>query len=76
MSQYNKVMFKVARGASKPQIKEAVEQLFEVRVEKVNTIVRKGKTKTFRGRKGRLSDVKLAIVTLKDGDRIDISSGV
>jgi large subunit ribosomal protein L23 len=76
LSEFNKVMFKVARTATKPQIKVAVEKLFGVKVEGVNTINRKGKNKVFRGRRGRQSDVRLAIVTLKDGERIDISSGI
>jgi len=76
LSEYNQVMFKVARRATKPQIKNAVEKLFEVKVEAVNTLNRKGKVKVFRGRKGRQSDTKFAIVTLKDGERIDITSGI
>ena len=76
LSEYNQVMFKVAGWSTKPQIKEAVEKLFEVKVEAVNTLNRKGKTKVFKGRKGRQSDTKFAIVTLKDGERIDITSGI
>ncbi len=76
LSEFNQVMFKVARTASKPQIKEAVEKLFEVKVEAVNTLNRKGKVKIFRGRKGRQSDTKFAVVTLKDGERIDVTSGI
>ena len=76
LSEYNQVMFKVAKTATKPQIKLAVEKLFEVKVESVNTLNRKGKAKVFRGRKGRQSDTKFAIVTLKDGERIDVTSGI
>ena len=75
-SEHNKVMFKVARTATKPQIKEAVEGLFSVKVKAVNTLVRKGKTKRFRNVKGVRNDVKKAIVTLVDGQSIDISTGV
>ncbi|HYW59217.1 MAG TPA: 50S ribosomal protein L23, partial [Xanthobacteraceae bacterium] len=63
-SERNQVMFRVARNATKPQIKEAVEKLFDVKVKSVNTLVRKGKHKAFRGRLGEQSDVKKAIVTL------------
>ena len=76
LSEFNQIMFKVSRRATKPQIKEAVEALFDVKVEAVNTLNRKGKVKIFRGRKGRQSDIKLAIVTLKDGERIDVTSGI
>ncbi len=76
LSEYNQVMFKVAGWSTKPQIKEAVEKLFEVKVEAVNMLNRKGKAKVFKGRKGRQSDTKFAIVTLKDGERIDITSGI
>jgi large subunit ribosomal protein L23 len=75
-SENNQVMFKVARTASKVQIKEAVERLFEVKVKAVNTMVRKGKTKVFRGRTGRLSDVKRAVVTLQEGHSIDVTTGL
>lgn len=75
-SEYNQVIFNVAKTASKPQIKEAVEKLFNVQVTAVNTLVRKGKAKRFRGRLGQQSDVKKAIVTLKDGDVIDITTGL
>ena len=74
-SEHNKVLFKVAAKATKPQIKEAVERLFDVKVKSVNTLVRKGKTKVFRGNFGSQSDVKRAIVTLAEGDRIDIFGG-
>ena len=75
-SEYNKVMFKVARTATKPQIKEAVEKLFDVKVKSVNTLVRKGKTKVFRGNFGSQSDSKRAIVTLEEGHRIDVTTGL
>ena len=66
------VTFAVAINATKPQIKAAVEMLFNVKVMAVNTIVQKGKTKTFRGRPGRRSDMKKAMVTLADGQNIDL----
>ncbi len=75
-SEYNQVMFNVTKTASKPQIKEAVERLFDVKVKAVNTLVRKGKTKRFRGRVGRQSDVKKAVVTLEDGHSIDVTTGL
>ena len=75
-SERNQVMFKVARTATKPQIKEAVEKLFDVKVKSVNTLVRKGKHKAFRGRLGEQSDVKKAIVTLAEGHRIDVTTGL
>lgn len=76
LAENNQVVFEVAITASKPEIKEAIEKLFGVTVMAVNTIVTKGKTKRFRGIAGRRKDVKKAIVTLKDGDAIDISSGL
>lgn len=75
-SEHNQVVFNVAPTATKPEIKTAVEALFGVKVDKVNTLVRKGKTKRFRGIKGRQSDVKKAIVTLKDGETIDVTTGL
>ena len=75
-SEYNKVVFKVARKASKPQIKEAVEKLFDVKVKSVNTLVRKGKAKVFRGNFGSQSDSKRALVTLEEGHRIDVTTGL
>lgn len=75
-SEHNQVVFNVAPTATKPEIKSAVEALFGVKVEKVNTLVRKGKEKRFRGIKGRQSDVKKAIVTLKDGETIDVTTGL
>src|SRR5204862_73544 len=74
-SEHNKVVFRVAAKATKPQIKEAVEKLFDVKVKSVNTLVRKGKTKVFRGNFGSQSDVKRAIVTLEEGHRIDVKPG-
>ena len=75
-SEENKVVFNVARDATKPQIKEAVEKLFDVKVKSVNTLVRKGKVKRFRGKIGVRNDVKKAVVTLVDGQSIDISTGL
>ena len=75
-SERNQVMFKVARDATKPQIKEAVEKLFDVKVKSVNTLIRKGKVKAFRGSRGEQSDVKKAIVTLEEGHRIDVTTGL
>ena len=75
-SERNQVTFKVARNATKPQIKEAVEKLFDVKVKSVNTLVRKGKTKVFRGNFGSQSDVKRAVVTLEEGHRIDVTTGL
>ena len=75
-SEQNKVVFRVARNATKPQIKAAVEKLFDVKVESVNTIVRKGKNKVFRGAQGRQGDVKNAVVTLAEGQRIDVTTGL
>ncbi len=75
-SEANQVVFKVAPSASKPQIKQAVEALFGVKVKAVNTMVRKGKTKRFRGIKGRQSDVKRAVVTLAEGQSIDVTTGL
>jgi large subunit ribosomal protein L23 len=76
LSEENKVVFRVAIDATKPQIKEAVEKLFDVKVEAVNTIKVKGKTKRFRGIPGRRNDVKKAIVTLAEGQFIDVSTGL
>ena len=75
-TEQNQVTFRVAKTATKPQIKAAVERLFDVKVKSVNTLVRKGKTRTFRGVKGQLSDVKKAIVTLEEGHRIDVTTGL
>lgn len=76
LSEANQVVFNVAGTASKPEIKKAVEELFNVKVKAVNTLVRKGKTKRFRGIRGRQSDVKKAIVTLEDGQSIDVTTGL
>ncbi len=76
VAENNQIVFEVPTSASKPEIKAAVEQLFNVSVTAVNTILTKGKTKRFRGRLGRRNDVKKAIVTLKDGDTIDIATGL
>jgi large subunit ribosomal protein L23 len=75
-SEHNQVIFKVAKTATKPQIKEAVEKLFNVKVKGVNTLVRKGKWKIFRGKRGLQSDVKKAIVTLEEGHSIDVTTGL
>jgi large subunit ribosomal protein L23 len=75
-SQHNQVIFRVARDATKPQIKDAVEKLFSVKVKGVNTLVLKGKNKVFAQRRGRRSDVKKAIVTLEEGHSIDITTGL
>ncbi len=75
-SEQNKVIFKVSRDATKPQIKAAIERLFDVKVEAVNTILRKGKRKTFKGTRGVQSDVKKAVVTLAEGQTIDVTTGL
>ena len=75
-SQNGQVTFEVAIDATKPRIKQAVETLFEVEVKAVNTLINKGKTKIFRGTRGRRSDMKKAIVTLKEGQTIDAGAGV
>jgi len=76
LSEHNKVVFRVAQDATKAQIAEAIEALFKVNVVKVNTLNVKGKTKRFRGHLGKRSDVKKAIVTLADGQSIDITTGL
>ena len=76
LSEQNKVVFRVAQDSTKDEIAAAVEELFKVKVTKVNTLNVKGKTKRFRGRPGRRSDVKKAIVTLAEGQSIDISTGL
>jgi large subunit ribosomal protein L23 len=75
-SERDQVMFKVARQATKPQIKEAVEKLFDVKVKSVNTHLRKGKVKAFKGSVGEQSETKRAIVTLEQGYRIDVTTGL
>jgi len=76
LSEQNKVVFKVAMDSTKDEIASAIEELFKVQVTKVNTLIQKGKTKRFRGRPGRRVDVKKAIITLKDGQSIDITTGL
>ena len=75
-SESNQFVFKVRRNATKPQIKAAVESLFDVKVTAVNTLIRKGKNKVFRGVRGQQQDIKKAIVTLADGHRIDVTTGI
>ncbi len=75
-SEQNQVVFNVARKATKPEIKAAIEALFSVKVTAVNTLIRKGKVKRFRGTIGRQGDVKKAIVTLADGQSIDVATGL
>ena len=75
-SEQNQVVFNVAKKATKPQIKAAVEALFSVNVKSVNTIVTKGKTKKWKGKPYTRSDVKKAIVTLADGQSIDVTTGI
>jgi large subunit ribosomal protein L23 len=75
-SEHSQVVFKVASTATKPQIKEAVEKLFDVKVKRVNTLVRKGKKRVFKNVPGRTSDTKRAIVTLEEGHRIDVTTGL
>ena len=76
LSETNSVVFRVAASATKPEIKAAVEALFNVKVTNVNTIVSKGKTKRWKGTPYRRSDMKKAIVTLAEGQTIDITSGI
>jgi large subunit ribosomal protein L23 len=75
-SEHNKVTFRVRPDATKPQIKEAVEKLFDVKVKSVNTLIREGKKKVFKGRPGQRSDSKRAIVTLEEGHKIDVTTGL
>ena len=75
-SEHNAVVFEVAIDANKPQIKEAVESLFGVKVKAVNTSITKGKVKRFRGKLGVRKDVKKAYVTLEEGNTIDVSTGL
>lgn len=75
-SENNQIVFNVRREATKPAIKQAIEQLFNVKVKAVNTLVRKGKRKVFRGIRGRQSDVKKAVITLEDGHSIDVTTGL
>lgn len=76
LSEQNKVVFKVRKEATKPQIKAAVEKLFDVKVTSVNTVLTKGKVKVFKGRLGQRSDVKKAVVTLAEGQKIDVTTGL
>ena len=75
-SEHNKVVFKVNRHATKPQIKEAVEKLFDVKVKRVNTLTRPGKWKVFRNKMGQQSEEKRAVVTLEEGHKIDVTTGL
>jgi len=75
-TEQDKVTFKVAMDATKPQIKAAVEKLFDVKVTAVNTLIAKGKRKVFKGRRGQRSDQKKAIVTLAKGQKIDVTTGL
>jgi large subunit ribosomal protein L23 len=75
-SEHNQVVFNVARNATKPEIKKAVEGLFGVKVKAVNTLVRKGKQRRFKGQLALLSDVKKAYVTLEEGQRLDVTTGL
>jgi large subunit ribosomal protein L23 len=76
LSEYNAVVFKVAGTATKPQIKAAVEALFDVKVKGVNTLVQKGKVKRWKGRPYTRNDVKKAVVTLAEGQAIDVTTGI
>jgi large subunit ribosomal protein L23 len=76
VSEHNQVTFRVPLTASKPEIKAAVEGLFNVKVTAVNTLISKGKTKRFRGIMGRRSDFKKAVVTLAEGNKIDVTTGI
>jgi len=75
-SEHNQVTFRVPLSASKPEIKAAVEGLFNVKVTAVNTLISKGKTKRFRGIEGRRSDFKKAVVSLAEGHKIDVTTGI
>lgn len=75
-SEHGQVTFRVSMDASKPEIKAAVEKLFDVKVKAVNTLRQKGKIKIFRGRRGKRADYKKAIVTLEEGQAIDVTTGV
>ena len=76
LAEDNKIVFEVPLQATKPEIRQAVENLFKVDVTRVNTMRVKGKTKRFRGVRGRRNDIKKAIVTLKEGQSVDISTGL
>ena len=76
VSEHNQVVFNVARDATKPAIKKAIEGLFGVKVKSVNTLIRKGKQRRFKGQLATLSDVKRAYVTLEEGQRLDVTTGL
>jgi len=75
-SEKNQVVFEVAKNATKPQIKEAIEKLFDVKVKRVNTLNTKRKTRVFKGRRGVVGNFKKAIVTLEEGHSIDVTTGL
>ena len=76
VSEQNQIVFNVARTATKPEIKKAIEGLFGVKVKAVNTLIRKGKKRRFKGQVAMLSDVKKAYVTLEEGQRLDVTTGL
>jgi large subunit ribosomal protein L23 len=76
VSAHNQLVFNVAKTATKPEIKAAIEGLFGVKVKSVNTLTRKGKLRVFKGRKALLADSKKAYVTLAEGERLDVSTGL
>ena len=76
ISENGQVIFEVSKSATKSQIKEAIETLFKVKVKSVNTLIRKGKVKRFRGRLGKRNDIKKAIVSLEDGENVDFTTGL
>ena len=76
LSEFNKMVFRVHKGASKNSIKKSIEKIFKVNVIKINTINLRGKTKVVRGKKSRRSGYKKAIVTLKKGQSVDLSTGI
>ena len=76
VSEHNQIVFNVALDATKPAIKKAIEGLFGVKVKSVNTLIRKGKQRRFKGQLATLSDVKRAYVTLEEGQRLDVTSGL
>ena len=76
LSQHNQVIFAVLKSATKPEIKAAIESVFGVSVKAVNTLIRKGKTKRFKGRPGVQEDVKRAIITLTEGQQLDLGTGI
>jgi large subunit ribosomal protein L23 len=76
LSENNAVVFKVSGSSTKPQIKAAVEALFDVKVKRVNTLVQKGKVKRWKGKPYTRNDIKKAVVTLAEGQSIDVTSGI